>query len=108
MKREELDALLKELVTPETDVERGLEIVKQIQDDKDKSIAQLNDLISKSDKLQDDYKALQAKRVDEFFNKGTDFDPSKDDPQYTDTSKQDNEEEKMPTYDDIVSEMIGE
>ena len=104
MKREELDSLLKELVTPETSVERGLEIVKAIQDDKDASLTQYEELVNKTNELQDKYKTLQAKKVDDFFNKGTDFEP---DDNIQDTSNPNEEPEPIPSYDDIVAEMIG-
>lgn len=70
MKRDELDNLLKELTTEDLSVERRLEIFKSIQDDKDSSIATIEDLNTKNAKLVDDYKTLEKKRVDDFFNQG--------------------------------------
>lgn len=70
MKREELDDLLKELTNEDLTVDRRLEIFKAIQDDKDSSIATIDDLNSKNAKLVDDYKILEKKRVDDFFNQG--------------------------------------
>ena len=107
MKREEYDNLLKELVTPETSVDRGLEIVKALQDDKDKSLSDYDDLMSKTNELQDKYKKLQATKVDDFFNKGTEFEPPKTDPQ-NDNQELPQNEEPIPSYDDIVADMIGE
>lgn len=105
MKREELDTLLKELVTPETTAERGLEIIKAIQDDKDNSLAKYDELVTRTDKLQNEYNDLKKTKVDDFFNKGTDFEPPKE---TEDTSNPNEEPEPLPNYDDLVSEMIGE
>lgn len=71
MKREELDTLLEELTHEDITVDRKLEIFKAIQDDKDKSLADISDLTSKNAKLIDDYKTLERKSVDDFFNRGT-------------------------------------
>ena len=62
MKREELDTLLEELTHEDITVDRQLEIFKAIQDDKDKSLADISDLTSKNAKLIDDYKTLERKR----------------------------------------------
>lgn len=70
MKREELDTLLEELTHEDLTVDRRLEIFKAIQDDKDKSLADLDDLTSKNAKLVDDYKVLEKKRVEDFFHTG--------------------------------------
>lgn len=106
MKREELDNLLKELVTPETTTERGLEIIKAIQDDKSNALAKYDELVDKTEQLQNSYNELKKTKVDDFFNKGTEFEPPKE---TTDTSNSLEEtEEQIPSYDDLVSEMIGE
>lgn len=70
MKREELDTLLEELTHEDLTVDRRLEIFKAIQDDKDKSVADIDDLTSKNAKLVDDYKVLEKKRVEDFFHTG--------------------------------------
>ena len=71
MKREELDTLLEELTHEDITTDRKLEIFKMIQDDKDKSLADIDDLSTKNAKLVDDYKTLERKSVDDFFNRGT-------------------------------------
>lgn len=105
MKKEELDSLLKELVLPDTTAERSLEIVKAIQDDKEKSLNDYEELLTNTNKLQEEYKNLKATKVDDFFNKGTEFEPQKD---VVDTTNPNEEPEQIPTYDDLVEEMIGE
>lgn len=79
MKREELDTLLEELTHEDITVDRQLEIFKAIQDDKDKSLADISDLTSKNAKLIDDYKTLERKSVDDFFNRGTNSPEAKKD-----------------------------
>lgn len=71
MSREKLDELLKELTNEDITTDRKLEIFKEIQEDKDKSLAEITDLNDKNIKLVNDYKALEKKSVDDFFNRGT-------------------------------------
>ena len=105
MTREELDTLLKELVLPETTVDRGLEIVKAIQEDKDASISKYEELVSNTAKLQEDYKKLQGTKVEEFFNNGVECEPEKE---VVDTSNPNEEPEPIPSYDEVVNELLGE
>nr|DAF80544.1 MAG TPA: hypothetical protein [Caudoviricetes sp.] len=71
MKEEEFDSLLSEIAKDETTLERKVEIVDLIKNDRKQSSDKYQELVTNTAKLQDDYKQLQAKKVDEFFHKGT-------------------------------------
>ena len=71
MKEEEFDSLLSEIAKDETSLERKVEIVDLIKNDRKQNSDKYLELVNNTAKLQDDYKQLQAKKVDEFFHKGT-------------------------------------
>ena len=71
MKKEEMDELLKELTSEDIKTERQLEIFSLIQKDKEESLKQINDLTNNSAKLQEDFMALKNKKVNEFFEYGS-------------------------------------
>ena len=100
MKREELDALLEELTHEDITVDRKLEIFKAIQDDKDKSLADISDLTSKNAKLIDDYKTLERKSVDDFFNRGTNSSEAKK--AFENNGEKDTTPEGYVTVEDIL------
>ena len=68
MKDEEFDSLLSEIAKDETTLERKVEIVDRLKNDRKESSDKYQELVSNTAKLQEDYKSLQAKKVDEFFN----------------------------------------
>ena len=100
MKREELDTLLEELTHEDITVDRQLEIFKAIQDDKDKSLADISDLTSKNAKLIDDYKTLERKSVDDFFNRGTNSSEAKK--AFENNGEKDTTPEGYVTVEDIL------
>ena len=100
MKREELDTLLEELTHEDITVDRQLEIFKAIQDDKDKSLADISDLTSKNAKLIDDYKTLERKSVDDFFNRGTNSPEAKKD--FENNGEKETTPEGYVTVEDIL------
>ena len=100
MKREELDTLLEELTHEDITTDRKLEIFKMIQDDKDKSLADIDDLSTKNAKLVDDYKALERKSVDDFFNRGTNSPAAKK--EFENNGEQDKTPEGYADIEDII------
>lgn len=92
---EEYDNLLKELTSEDLTTDRQLEIFASLQLDRNSRITQYDELVSKSDKLQTDFKELQKKKVDDFFNKGTEFNPEND------TTKEEVPEKEL-TYADVI------
>lgn len=100
MKREELDTLLEELTHEDITTDRKLEIFKMIQDDKDKSLADIDDLSSKNAKLIDDYKTLERKSVDDFFNRGTNSPEAKRD--FENNGEKESTPEGYITIEDIL------
>lgn len=100
MKREELDTLLEELTHEDITVDRKLEIFRAIQDDKDKSLADISDLTSKNAKLIDDYKTLERKSVDDFFNRGTNSPEAKKD--FENNGEKETTPEGYVTVEDIL------
>lgn len=101
MNTEEYNNLLGELAKDETTLERKAEIVEILQNDRQDAINKHDELVSNTAKLQEDYKKLQAKKVDEFFSKGVDG----NNPDDTDVTPK--PEEKLPTYEEIVKDLIG-
>lgn len=100
MKEEEFDSLLSEIAKDETSLERKVEIVDLIKNDRKQTSDKYQELVDNTAKLQDDYKQLQAKKVDEFFHKGTEVDKKDIDPQPK-------AQEDLPTFDDIAKKLIG-
>ena len=101
MNTEEYNNLLGELAKDETTIERKAEIVQTLQNDRQEAITKHEELVSNTSKLQEDYKKLQAKKVDEFFSTGTEG----KNPDDTDVTPK--TEEKLPTYEEIVKDMLG-
>lgn len=103
MKDEEFDSLLSEIAKDETTLERKVEIVDTLKNDRKESNDKYQELVSNTAKLQEDYKTLQAKKVDEFFKQGTKPENPSDDLE----SSEGKPEEKLPTYEEIVHDMLG-
>lgn len=104
MKDEEFDSLLSEIAKDETTLERKVEIVDTLKNDRKESNDKYQELVSNTAKLQEDYKSLQAKKVDEFFKQGTKPENPSDDLEPMGGGKP---EEKLPTYEEIVHDMLG-
>lgn len=103
MKDEEFDSLLSEIAKDETTLERKVEIVESLKNDRKESNDKYQELVSNTAKLQEDYKSLQAKKVDEFFKQGTKPENPSDDLE----SDEGKPQEKLPTYEEIVHDMLG-
>lgn len=103
MKDEEFDSLLSEIAKDETTLERKVEIVDKLKNDRKESSDKYQELVSNTAKLQEDYKSLQAKKVDEFFKQGTKPENPSDDLEPDEGKPQ----EKLPTYEEIVKDMLG-
>nr|DAL24228.1 MAG TPA_asm: Phi29 scaffolding protein [Caudoviricetes sp.] len=103
MKDEEFDSLLSEIAKDETTLERKVEIVDTLKNDRKESNDKYQELVSNTAKLQEDYKSLQAKKVDEFFKQGTKPENPSDDLE----SDEGKPQEKLPTYEEIVHDMLG-
>lgn len=103
MKDEEFDSLLSEIAKDETTLERKVEIVESLKNDRKESNDKYQELVSNTAKLQEDYKTLQAKKVDEFFKQGTKPENPSDDLE----SDEGKPQEKLPTYEEIVNDMLG-
>lgn len=103
MKDEEFDSLLSEIAKDETTLERKVEIVDTLKNDRKESNDKYQELVSNTAKLQEDYKSLQAKKVDEFFKQGTKPENPSDDLE----SSEEKPQEKLPTYEEIVHDMLG-
>lgn len=100
MKEEEFDSLLSEIAKDETTLERKVEIVDLIKNDRKQSSDKYQELVSNTAKLQEDYKQLQAKKVDEFFNKGVNV----ENPDITPTEPK---KEEPFNPEDIAKKLLG-
>lgn len=94
----EIKDYLAEIVKDETTLDRKLEISTEIMNVFSENETKYNELVENTSKLQDDYKKLQAKKVDEFFNKGNEFQPD----EYSN-----NEKDVIMTPDEIAKELMG-
>lgn len=100
MKDEEYKNYLAEIVKDETSLERKLEISESLLKEREDKHQEYQDLVDKTSLLQEDYRKLQAKKVDDFFAYGT----SKENT--SNTEIKDNETEVL-SVDKIVENMIG-
>ena len=99
MTREEYDNLLKELTLEDLTTDRQLEIFSELQNDKQSSIDKYNELLSSSATLKEDYEKLKQKTIEDFFKVGNKVDSN--------NIEENTIDEKVPTYDEVVDEMLG-
>lgn len=98
MKIDDLNNFLEELTHEDITTERQLEIFGSIRTGFEDLYNEHQDLVTNTEKLQNDYESLRKKRVDEFFGRGTEVDKKKID----ESEGNDNTPEGQVTIDDIL------
>lgn len=107
MEDKEFNELLIELSREGEDVtaERKTEIITSLQNERKSQIDKYNALSNNTAKLQSDYQQLKNKRVEDFFNYGSDV----NNPSPTNNSNTDNKvDDETISPDEIVDYMLGE
>lgn len=107
MEDKEFNELLIELSREGEDVtaERKTEIITSLQNERKSQIEKYNELSNNTAKLQSDYQQLKNKRVEDFFNYGSDVNNSSP----TNNSNTDNKvDDETISPDEIVDYMLGE
>ena len=107
MEDKEFNELLIELSREGEDVtaERKTEIITSLQNERKSQIEKYNELSNNTAKLQSDYQQLKNKRVEEFFNYGSDV----NNPSPTNNSNIDNKvDDETISPEEIVDYMLGE
>lgn len=107
MEDKEFNELLIELSLEGEDVtaERKTEIITSLQNERKSQIDKYNELSNNTAKLQSDYQQLKNKRVEDFFNYGSDV----NNPSSTNNSNIDNKvDDETISPEEIVDYMLGE
>lgn len=107
MEDKEFNELLLELSREgeEVTAERKTEIITSLQNERKSQIAKYNELSNNTAKLQSDYQQLKNKRVEDFFNYGSDVDNT---PSTNNSNTDDKVDDETISADEIVDYMLGE